>query len=213
MKCLAVNTANSMLSVALTIDGLAAYEFSTPETRDQGNLLLNHATQALQAAGIGYGGLDLLAVVTGPGSFTGIRIGIAAMRGMALAAKLPLVGVTSFELYAAPRDGFANIIAVESWREELYLQLDDRTPVNVTSNVFVAGLSDGHYVISGDAAAKVELDTAHIDTRVRTASDVATIAVEKFMRDGAGAPPLPYYLRDADVTISTKTVQRVLADN
>src|SRR3989338_6128567 len=102
MKCLAVNTATTVLSVALLDGGKVLHVFQTPETRDQGNLVLGHVREALDARGLSFPDLDLLAVVTGPGSFTGIRIGLSAMRGLALAASLPLIGATSFDIFAAP---------------------------------------------------------------------------------------------------------------
>ena len=131
MKCLAVNTANMLLSVSVTDGARVLHSFETPETRDQGNLLLKHAREGLDAAGWGYENLELLSVVTGPGSFTGIRIGLAAMRGIALASGKPIIGISSFELFAESRAGFKNIVCVESWREELSLQLEGVEPVNV----------------------------------------------------------------------------------
>ena len=57
---------------------------------------------ALAEAGIAFADLDRIAVTTGPGSFTGVRVGIAAARGLALALDIPAVGVGSLEALAAP---------------------------------------------------------------------------------------------------------------
>ena len=103
MICLAVNTANTLLSVALSRDGAVLWHFESTETRDQGNLLLQQAKQGLAGAGLGFSDLRLLAVTTGPGSFTGIRIGLAAMRGLSLAAKVPVLGVELRALCGNPR--------------------------------------------------------------------------------------------------------------
>jgi tRNA threonylcarbamoyladenosine biosynthesis protein TsaB len=210
--CLAVNTANTLLSVALVRDGAALWHFESTETRDQGNLILQQAKQGLAGAKLGFSDLGLLAVATGPGSFTGIRIGLAAMRGLALAAKLPVLGISSFALRAAPRPGHANIVALESWREELYFEAagaDGKTlvpPVNVTPADFVKLLPQGGgpYVISGDAAEKLHkvLPEAVLDAAPRTAAHLAALAVAAFDAKRPPARPVPFYLREPDVTFS-----------
>ena len=213
MKCLAVNTANAVLSVALHIDGDVAYHFATEETRDQGNLLLQNAAAGLKTAGIGYADLDLMATVTGPGSFTGIRIGLAAMRALAMAANKPLIGLSSFDLFAAPREGHVNVIAVEAWREELYLQINDEAPVNETPQAFLprmAGYAGRPVILSGDAAAKMAavLPDAEIILPPADTRHLAELAIKKFKEEGADAAaqhrPVPFYLREADVTSSAR---------
>lgn len=212
MKCLAVNTANTLLTLALVIDGQLVHAYETSETRDQGNLLLQHAQKALDAAQLTYQQLDLLAVVTGPGSFTGIRIGLATMRALAMAAEVPVMGISAFELFVAQRTGHANIICVESWREELYFQANDTAgnivipPVNLSPEDFLQKLAPvpGPYLLSGDAAEKLQplLAGAVMHDAKITAADAARIAAAKFQKTGQGEHPVPFYLREADVTIA-----------
>lgn len=210
MKVLAVNTANALLSLSLMDGDKELHAYETAETRDQGNLLLTHIMEAMEQAGLDYEKLDLLAVVTGPGSFTGIRIGLAAMRAMALAAGVPVIGVSSFELFAVPQK--TNIICLESWRDELYFQVNGQggetliPPVSLTPEDFVPKLSavPKPYVLSGDAAEKLARlikDAALYGVKV-TAADAARIAVQKFAAQGGKAErPVPFYLRDADITM------------
>ncbi len=212
MKCLAVNTANTLLTLALVVDGQLVHTYETSETRDQGNLLLQHAQKALDAAGLTYQQLDLLGVVTGPGSFSGIRIGLATMRALAMAAEVPVMGVSAFELFAAQRAGHTNIICVESWREELYFQVNNAAgntvipPVNLSPEDFLQKLAEvsGPYLLSGDAAEKLQqlLPAAIMHDAKITAVDAARIAVAKFQKAGQGEHPVPFYLREADVTIA-----------
>jgi tRNA threonylcarbamoyladenosine biosynthesis protein TsaB len=218
-RCLAVNTANMLMSLAVVEDDKTLYAWQSEEMRDQGNLLLQHTGAALKELGLDYAELDLLAVVTGPGSFTGIRIGLAAMRGLAMAARLPLAGVTSFDLCAAPpRAGHVNIVALESWRDELYFRAVDSAgavavpPVNETPGDFAArlkSLPEYPYILSGDGLAHLQplLPSAGIWAEPATAATAARIALKTMKEQGVEGfteRPVPFYLREADVTVSSK---------
>jgi tRNA threonylcarbamoyladenosine biosynthesis protein TsaB len=209
MICLAANTATTVLSVALVEDGRELYLYETMETREQGNLLLRHIQDALSQNKLKFEDLDLLAVVTGPGSFTGIRIGLAAMRGLALSAKKPIVGVSSFDMFGI-RDGrSANLVAVESWREELYFRLTGPhgevliEPLNISPENFApklepyAGLP---IIVSGDAAEKILpfVPGAILHADKPNALAVARVAMHF---PASGLRPIPFYLREADVTV------------
>ncbi len=207
MKCLAVNTANTILSVALCDGDDVLYFFDTAETRDQGGLLLGHVQKALAAAGIGYDAIDLMAVATGPGSFTGIRIGIAAMRALAMAAKKPIVGLSSFDLFSVNIENALNIVAIEAWREELYFQAGNNAPVNEAPEIFAQRFAEyeGDIVISGDAAQKLApfMPQAQVISPLADARQLAQKATAVYAKDGPSPyRPSPFYLRPADVTIS-----------
>ena len=217
MICLAVNTANMLLSLALTDGDKVLQRFESTETRDQGNLLLRHIKEALDKEKLKFEGLNLFAVVTGPGSFTGIRIGLATMRALSMAAKVPVIGISSFEMFAAPKAGHINLISIESWREELYFQAIDGKgnvvipPVNVSPEDFVKkleGMKDP-FTISGDAAEKLQalLPKAALSDHHPAAAHVARLAVTSFKAAGRAERPLPFYLREADVTVAKSKVR------
>ncbi|MGH7053078.1 MAG: tRNA (adenosine(37)-N6)-threonylcarbamoyltransferase complex dimerization subunit type 1 TsaB, partial [Stellaceae bacterium] len=87
--------------------------------------------QAMRRAGLAAADLDLIAATIGPGSFTGLRAGLAAARGIALALDLPLFGITGFAAVAADLavtaggGGAALLVALESRRADLYVQVFD----------------------------------------------------------------------------------------
>jgi tRNA threonylcarbamoyladenosine biosynthesis protein TsaB len=83
--------------------------------------------QILREAGVGFGDLKGVAVTTGPGSFTGLRIGLAAAHGIALAQTIPAVGISSFRAFreAAPNNHRDYYVIIESRRAELYWQVFD----------------------------------------------------------------------------------------
>ena len=225
MKCLAINTATKILSIAL-VDGDSILQmYKKPESRDQGNTLVTEVKTLLEKQNLSFDDLDLLAVVTGPGSFTGIRVGVSAMRGFALAANKPLVGVSTFEMFSNIKEGFVNIVAVESWRDELYFAvLNDKgenliEPINDTAEVLFErlkeqGLHEDKIIISGDAseALKDLFKDAEFFEGEQTAVDVALKAIEKFKSNEKTEKASPYYMREADVTISSKIQKRVIAD-
>ena len=120
MVVLALDTTTAAGSVALA-DGarvleVAALDPSQPvATRVPADLiaLLERHQLALPR-------IDLFAVATGPGSFTGLRIGIATMQGLALAGQKPLIGVTAFEALASFVDAPHVSVWIDAWRGEVY---------------------------------------------------------------------------------------------
>lgn len=223
MKCLAVNTATSALSVALAEDSRILHLFELNETRDQAGKLFGYINDTLKACNVTYKDLNLLTSVTGPGSFTGIRVGLAAMRGLALATGLPLCGISSFEMFAIAddEDNAINIIAVESWRDEIYFSVRDasgntlieessETPESFQQRFRASPLAGRNIVISGDAAAAIAslFPEAVICDRLGNAGDAALIAIRNTAK-GASVEALPYYMRSADVTISHRASKRI----
>jgi len=209
-----------VLSLALVEDERVLHFYETAETRDQGNLLLGHIQEALKKNNIGFADLDLLAVVTGPGSFTGIRIGLATMRGIALAADKPLIGLSSFDMFAVRGADAINIIAVESQRNELYFAVMDEEghPLiacsNETPELFAQRLrhelaGDHPIRLSGDAAGALTtlFPEAVLADKEANAINLAHLALHRFKNGGVFPKPTPYYLREADVTISSKVAR------
>ena len=101
MKILAADTALGACSAAV-LDGekILAHIFE-PMSRGHAERLAPMADEAMREAGIAFSALDRLAVTTGPGTFTGQRVGLAFMRGLRLALKKPLAGITTLEAMAA----------------------------------------------------------------------------------------------------------------
>jgi tRNA threonylcarbamoyladenosine biosynthesis protein TsaB len=102
MLILAIDTAlDACAAAVLDIDAgrLIARE-SQAMKRGHAEALMPLIARVIKAAGIAFAALDRIAVTTGPGSFTGLRVGLSAARGIALAADKPVVGVTTLTAYA-----------------------------------------------------------------------------------------------------------------
>jgi tRNA threonylcarbamoyladenosine biosynthesis protein TsaB len=100
MKLLAIDTATRCCSVAVQVDDRSTAELATLSMRTHSTHLMTLVRQALELAEVELQGLDGLAVNIGPGSFTGLRIGISTAKGLAFATGKPCVGVSSMEALA-----------------------------------------------------------------------------------------------------------------
>ncbi|MGB5615954.1 MAG: tRNA (adenosine(37)-N6)-threonylcarbamoyltransferase complex dimerization subunit type 1 TsaB [Desulfobacterales bacterium] len=100
MKILAVDTATSGCSVALTDGEHLLAEINLFSTQTHSRHLAGMIGEACRLAGLAVGGLDAYAVVKGPGSFTGLRIGVSTVKGLAEAAGRPIVGISALQALA-----------------------------------------------------------------------------------------------------------------
>src|SRR5580698_6417900 len=98
-----------------------------PMKRGHAEALMPLIGRVMAEAGLAFTALDRIAVTTGPGSFTGLRVGLSAARGIALAADKPVVGVTTLTAYAAPvvnQGGEHPVIsAIDARHDHVYLQV------------------------------------------------------------------------------------------
>lgn len=101
-------------------DGITVREARGDRSRPHDARLPGDLMALLEDAGIDLADIDLYAVATGPGSFTGLRIGIATLQGLAFAAGKPLIGVPGFDALA--RLARASVVAtwVDAWRGEVF---------------------------------------------------------------------------------------------
>ncbi|MEW6321784.1 MAG: tRNA (adenosine(37)-N6)-threonylcarbamoyltransferase complex dimerization subunit type 1 TsaB [Acidobacteriota bacterium] len=100
MVILALDTTTRSGSAAVVRDDAVAAAFAGDGDRTHGERLPGELAAALDAAGLGLAEVDLLAVAIGPGAFTGLRIGLAAIQGLALALDKPVVGISALEALA-----------------------------------------------------------------------------------------------------------------
>ena len=123
MRLLAIETATPAQSVALVEDDRLLAELSYEARGNRGGVLLPTVDQVLKKAGVAARDLDTVAVSVGPGSFTGLRVGLATAKGLALGSGARLVGVPTLEALA---EGYAyadgTICALlDAYRGEVYM--------------------------------------------------------------------------------------------
>ena len=110
MKILAIDTSGPVCGVAVMKDGAIVYEASAVNRMTHSVNLLPMIDTACQSAGLTIAELDRIAVVSGPGSFTGVRIGVSTVKGLAHAHNTPCVAVDALEAMATGAGEFAGVI-------------------------------------------------------------------------------------------------------
>ena len=215
MRVLAIDTALEACSVAILDTertDLRAHE-SLPMQRGHAEALMPLVARVLDRAQLDFSAIDRVAVTTGPGSFTGLRVGIAAARGIALAAGKPAIGLTTLAAFAAPfiaaDDTVAVVVAIDARHDHVYLQVfgpGGRTlvaPRVVPLREALRVSSTGAPRITGTAAAKLvtlwpagERPPSKVEQR--GAPDINWVARLGAAASDTGTPPKPLYLRPPD---------------
>lgn len=170
--------------------------------------------EALTAGETDYAGLGAIAVSVGPGSFTGLRVGVSTARGLALALKIPAIGVTTLEALAAEAaaafPGRAVLAALDAGRVEIHAALYDKAlvltygPAVTILPEATALAMENSAVLAGTAAVQIAASAGRAsDIGPRTATaDIATYA-RLAAAKGEGERPKPLYLRGADAKPQT----------
>lgn len=210
MIVLSVDTAHAACSVCVFDTGLdgALSLVSEPMQRGHAERLTDMVNEAAGSAGISYSDIDRLAACSGPGTFTGVRIGLAFVRGLALVLKVPAVGVTTFAAIAgscrAVSAGQDVWVVQDARRGEVYLQGfgGDGNPLHPASVLSLSGagnlLSDKTGLVAGSGARLIDLPAGLDLSDVSTVPDAAIIASLAGEVTDTGAPAVPFYLRAPD---------------
>lgn len=218
MKILAVDTALGACSAAVLEDGCALAHRLVIMERGHAEALAGMVQSVMLAAGLEFADLDRLAVTTGPGTFTGQRVGLAFMRGLRIALKRPLVGITTLQAMgaAAMAETAASSAAVlhDAKRGEVYVGLYTceqiliepmLLPLGVAVQAICDRIADQNAKLAFAGTAASPALAAHAPANrvlssitVPDALWVARLARERGAPAGA---PAPLYLRPADARL------------
>tara|TARA_R110000787_G_scaffold20114_22_gene59999 strand:+ start:16956 stop:17600 length:645 start_codon:yes stop_codon:yes gene_type:complete len=209
MLVLALNTASAALEAALVRDGDILADAREDMARGQDRQLPGFVERLLDEAGVSLQQVDRIAVVTGPGSFTGIRIGVAYARGLALVTGAPCIGVTSLES-AIPAGMEGNTLgALQAqkrppdqtwWVQGLEGDEGISAPVEVSLGALQAMLEGFKVPIFMDGAEALGSLAETLDIRpMRPSAITAALKAPGF--DASAHTPAPVYAREPDATL------------
>lgn len=216
MRILAIDTALDACAACVATDesdDLLAEE-SMPLARGHAEALLPLIERVVARVEGGFASLGRVAVTVGPGSYTGLRVGLSAARAIGLATGIPVVGVTTLSALLAPQlaihgEGLI-VAAIDARHGAIYMQAMSAAdgvavpPCHVGLDRAVERVS-GHSVIAVGSGARILAAAAHergvaIDVADTAPPQIAWIASLGLVADPDQALPRPLYLRGPDAT-------------
>jgi len=215
MRVLAIDTALGACSAAVldsVLGGVIASE-SLPMVRGHAEALIPLIARVMERAELGFFDIDRVTVTTGPGSFTGLRVGLSAARGIALAADKPVFGVSTLSAFAAPHladdKNVPVIAAIDARHGHVYLQAfgpSGRTvlaPRLAPLSEAVRAAAEAPCRVVGNAAMAIAGQMPPgtpkpLRVDQRDAPDIDWIARMGAVLPEGQSPPNPQYLRAPD---------------
>jgi tRNA threonylcarbamoyladenosine biosynthesis protein TsaB len=217
MNILAFETGNFSFSAALLCEEKVLVDECLGVERGQDRILISLLSKMLEKAGLTFKDINLIVTTTGPGSFTGLRVGLAAAKGFHLALKVPIMGISSFKWYCQSllqknKDSKNILIALESKREEVFCQLFDskgeplKPPVCLLPSEVSVYCPEGPLILAGNGACRlmpsIAQEKVELIEKSPSASELGVFAWHTYKNgQHQNYPCLPFYLREADVTL------------
>ncbi|MHC1546950.1 tRNA (adenosine(37)-N6)-threonylcarbamoyltransferase complex dimerization subunit type 1 TsaB [Phyllobacterium sp. K27] len=214
MKLLALDTAANLCSVAIldAVSGTMLAQISEDIGKGHAERLMAIIEQAVADAGITINEIGKVVTSIGPGSFTGVRVGVATARGLALALHCPAIGISTLAALAYDaRKALPDrpiLVVIDARRDEFYAQffaedgIAASDPMIVPLPAIIERIANQgqNLVIAGSASSLVN---ATLDRPLDVASTMATGTIDAFaqlgMQSQDTALPSPLYLRGLDV--------------
>jgi len=229
MRVLALDTSTTACSVAIgtmdrSVRNILAHRFEVM-ARGQSEALAPMVQSVLDEAGFGVSDMDFVAVTTGPGAFTGVRIGLSMARALGLSAEIPVIGVSTLHAVAhgipeINRAQACTLVIMDTKRDDVYVQVFSPSLSPITDPDIIAaeeisaliGTQKGQpdMILAGDAVCRVVPFLSDNDANVRVyaetvlpdAAVVADMALSITPPSADTPLPSPIYLRPPYAKIS-----------
>lgn len=203
--------------VVAVLAGERSFARTLETNRDQAAKLMPMVQDVMKEAGVAFADLGLIVTTTGPGSFTGLRIGLATARALGLSLSLPVQGVSTFEaMVKSCKPEGPSLVVLESKRADYYVQAFDTNlePEDSPVCLLAADIPAGR-IVCGDALARLAAETGRtLENAIgRSLIDPVVLAqagADIYARNGRKAQkPEPFYMRGADVSVSNKVQRQI----
>lgn len=225
---LLLETSTEVCSVALSIDSELIAQREIQEHKAHARVISDFIKEVLSDASLSINDCDAVVVSEGPGSYTGLRVGVSVAKGICYGANLPLIAVSSLELIArlaleksSEPEGYYTIAPmIDARRMEVYTALFDskfnqltKTEAHIiTQDSFMESLSAGKVIFTGDGSEKAKSVITHpnaIFTQTHaSARGMIQPAMQKYKRSEFADTAYfkPFYLKDFIAGISKKSL-------
>lgn len=226
-KILQLETATSVCSVALSIDGITISSKEEVGQNLHASKLTLFIDEVIKSAGLAYSDLDAVAISKGPGSYTGLRIGVSTAKGLCYALNKPLIAIETLKMMAAGfvelKPGYQCLICpmIDARRMEVYTTvfdnklnvLEETSAKIVDENSFENFLSNQTVTFIGDGASKcaetLNKETALFNNQnFNSATNMSALAFDEFKAGNFEDVAYfePFYLKDFVLTQPKKKV-------
>jgi len=226
LKLLTIQTATPAGSVALTIGEHLLGELLLDVRRTHGSWLLGAVDQLLKAAGMTVADLDGFGVTVGPGSFTGLRVGLATIKGLAMATGKPIAGVSTLQTLAmqAPHAALPLCALLDARKQEVYAghflwQAGWPQPAGteqvLSPELLLAGIAETTLFVGDGATVYRTLIARQVGARAHFLPDAyappraahAALLATRAFAAGAALPPAeinPLYIRPSEAEMNLR---------
>jgi tRNA threonylcarbamoyladenosine biosynthesis protein TsaB len=221
MICLGIDTSGVIARVAVMGDQGAPASLSTDSGKNHSETLLTSVCEVLERAGTTLASVGLIAVGLGPGTWTGLRVGITTAKALAYALAVPVIGISTLDAIAAGATDYDGklVVIVDARRSEVYgrrYDVDGRGGITVDGDFFVAPPESldrfvgADYALVGNGTAllgeedrrKRHILSARFDDV--DAGVICRLARERFLHVGPDNPHdvMPIYVRKSDAEVA-----------
>lgn len=218
MKILAIDTALDACSAGVfdSLEHKMLAFISHDMRRGHAEALIPVIADVMKAAGLDFSGLDRIATTVGPGSYTGLRVGISAARGLSLASGKPTVGITTLAALSAPliaeNAAIPVVAAIDARHGNVFFHMVGAaqrvllSPRHASLEDAIRSISTGPVRIVGPAAALLAAKwprhsgNAPVSVEVRAKPSIEWVARLAAATEPMRSPAKPLYLRSPDVT-------------
>ncbi|MEB3701704.1 tRNA (adenosine(37)-N6)-threonylcarbamoyltransferase complex dimerization subunit type 1 TsaB [Candidatus Bealeia paramacronuclearis] len=201
-----INTAHAICGVGLFHEKTLLAQKETALIQGHAQLLPGMVEEVMATTGTTFKDLQNLIVDVGPGSFTGIRVGVAFAKGLAHGLNIPLEGINGFDMFFQGKTNREDtLVVIDAKRKDLYCQFfpkngNSSVPQNLSSHDIEEFYDLNEIKCIGDGATQLEKELGFSLNLIKSEMTFLELMNIAFLLGHSQSPAIPFYLRSADVS-------------